>query len=281
MKKVFYSLCFLFTLLATGQTDVTFKKDRPSLWEDFTYDAGNVFKGVGYAYSRPLYWQKGDFIKLGATAGLTLGISAFDDEIREDFVNQKEHVPNLILDYGWYAGSPQNNFGATGAVYLTGLFTRNQKLRRTGVLLLSAATATGFLQQVTKSFAGRARPQTNLGSNHFKPFGGTAGYRSFPSGHAILTFTNAHVVAKQFESWWVKGPIYAIGLTPGITRIYEEQHWASDVFLSWVISYFVVESIDKYLDKKYDQKYNKQSNPDLTSLNFTFSGNTVGMIYSF
>ncbi|MBF4983762.1 phosphoesterase, partial [Nonlabens mediterrranea] len=59
------------------------------------------------------------------------------------------------------------------------------------------------------------------------------------------------------------------------------QHWASDVFLSWVLSYFVVESIDKYLDKKYEQKYNATSTDDLTSLNFTFTGNRIGVVYSF
>ncbi|MBF4982854.1 phosphatase PAP2 family protein [Nonlabens mediterrranea] len=282
MKKIIYGLCLLAAWTLSGQSNSnSFTQSNQSLWKDFTYDMGNVFQGVGYAYSRPIYWQQDDFYKLGATTAITLGLYSIDDQSRRYFVEHKENVPNLILDYGWYAGSPQNNYGATGAVYLTGLFTRNEKLRRTGVLLLSSATATGFLQQLTKSVTGRARPQTNLGKNHFKPFGGSAGYRSFPSGHAVLTFTNAHVIAKQFDSWWIKGPIYAIGVTPGLTRIYEEQHWASDVFLSWVLSYFVVESIDKYLDKKYEQKYNATSTDDLTSLNFTFTGNRIGVVYSF
>lgn len=268
--------------MVIGQTvNDDFNVNKNTLWNDFTYDMGNVFKGVGYAYSRPLHWQGDDYLRLGATVGTTLGIYAFDDELRTYFVNQKDDVSNALLEYGWYAGSPQNNYGAQGAVYLTGLFTRNEKLRRTGVLLLSSATATGFLQQLTKSLTGRARPQTNLGKNHFKPFGGSAGYRSFPSGHAVLTFTNAHVIAKQFNSWWVKAPIYAIGVVPGLSRIYQEQHWASDVFLSWVMSYFVVESIDRYLDSKYDKKYNDDGTQDLSSLNFTFSGNRVGVIYSF
>lgn len=120
-----------------------------TLWQDFTYDMGNVIKGTGYAYTRPLYWQGDDFLKLGGVAVGTLGLYAFDDNIQREFRNHKEDVPDILLDYGLYAGSPQNNYGFTGAVYFTGLFTRNEKLRRTGVLLISSATATGFLQQLT------------------------------------------------------------------------------------------------------------------------------------
>jgi membrane-associated phospholipid phosphatase len=206
----------------------------------------------------------------------------FDDDINTGFGNHRNEVPTLISEYGYYAGAPQNNYGLTGAVYLTGLFTKNEKLRRTGVLLISSATATGFLQQLSKSMVGRARPGAGLGKNHFRPFGGSPAYRSFPSGHAVLTFTNAHIIAKQFKSHWVKAGIYTIGVIPGVTRIYREAHWASDVFLSWAMSYFVVEAIDLYLDRKYSKKYNPSSTTStMGSLDLTFNGNMLGLIYSF
>ncbi|AZQ45242.1 phosphatase PAP2 family protein [Nonlabens ponticola] len=240
---------------------------------------GNVFQGVGFAYSRPLYWQGDDFIKLGGVAAVTGGLLFVDGDIRDIARDTKDDVPEILLDYGYYAGAPQNNYGAMGAVYLTGLFTKNEKLRRTGVLLISSATATGFLQQLTKSLAGRARPGKELGRNHFKPFGGSAGYRSFPSGHAVLTFTNAHVIAKQFKNPWVKAGIYTVGVIPGLSRIYDDQHWASDVFLSWAMSYFMVEAIDLYLDRKYAEKYNQT--PKKTSLDFSFSMQHIGVSYTF
>lgn len=269
----------LSTLNALSQD---FENNKKTLWQDFTYDMGNVFKGVGYTYSRPLHWQAKDFMKLGGVAAVTLGLYTVDDNIRKEFQSHKDAIPDILLEYGFYAGKPQNNYSITGAVYLTGLFTRNEKLRRTGVLLISSATATGFLQQLTKSATGRARPGTNFGKNHFRPFGGSASYRSFPSGHSVLTFTNAHVIAKQFDSWWVKAPVYAVGLVPGLSRIYDDAHWASDVFLSWAMSYFVVEAIDIYLDKKYDKKYNdKRQKNDTSSLSLSFSGQSLGIIYSF
>lgn len=268
------------TSICYAQNKSAFNTSKRTLWQDFTYDMENVFLGTGYAYTRPIHWQDDDFLRLGGVAVGTLGLYAFDETIRNGFLSHKEDVPDIFLDYGWYAGSPQNNYGFTGAIYLTGLFTRNEKLRRTGVLLISSATATGFLQQLTKSAVGRGRPGVDLGKNHFRPFGGSSSYRSFPSGHAVLTFTNAHVIAKQFKSWWVKAPIYTIGLIPGITRIYEDAHWASDVFLSWALSYFIVEAIDIYLDKKYDKKYNDAKAKSGT-LSFTFNGNSLGALYQF
>jgi membrane-associated phospholipid phosphatase len=279
IKKNYLVLLFLLVVLNSKAQDS--KKDR-NLWQEFTYDMGHVFKGVGHTYSRPLHWQSDDFLKLGAVAATTAGLYLFDDNIRSSFLSHKDDVPNVLLEYGWYAGSPQNNYAATGAVYLTGLFTRNEKLRRTGVLLISSATATGLLQQITKSATGRARPGTEFGKNHFRPFGGDKAYRSFPSGHAVLTFTNAHVIAKQFKSWWIKAPIYAVGVIPGLSRIYEDAHWASDVFLSWALSYFVVESLDIYLDKKYDSKYNETASKKRNAeLNLTFNGNTLGFVLTF
>jgi membrane-associated phospholipid phosphatase len=280
---VLIAVFFISSSLYAQNDSLQIKAEKRTLWQEFTYDMGNVFLGAGYAYSRPLHWQGDDFLKFGAVAATTLGLYTVDDNIREAFLDHKDQVPEILLDYGWYAGSPQNNYAFTGAVYLTGLFTKNEKLKRTGVLLISSATATGFLQQLAKSATGRARPGTEFGKNHFRPFGGDKAYRSFPSGHSVLTFTNAHVIAKQFKSWWVKAPIYAIGVIPGLSRIYDDAHWASDVFLSWALSYFTVEAIDIYLNKKYSSKYNdnqKHKNQRL-SLNLTYGGNTAGVILTF
>lgn len=271
---------FLFSSSVFAQNSFVIDRGDTNLWQDFTYDMGNVFEGVGFAYTRPLHWDKNDLFVAGGTTLATLGIYAFDETITEEFLRHKDNAPDILLDYGYYAGNPQNNYGLSGAIYLTGLFTKNEKLRRTGVLLISTATATGFLQQLTKSATGRARPSADLGKNHFRPFGGSAAYRSFPSGHAVLTFTNAHVIAKQFKNPWVKAGIYTVGVIPGISRIYSEQHWASDVFLSWALSYFMVEAIDVYLDRKYEQKYNGDSTKT-TSLDLSFTLNSVGVSYTF
>jgi len=281
-KTLLISSLLLMLVILPSSAQQSRNIENPTLWQDFTYDFENMFRSMAYAYSRPLHWKKNNFLKFGGTIGATGLIHLFDTDIRDGLLSHEEDLPNIIREYGWRSGSPQVNYGATGALYLTGLFTKNEKLRRMGVLLIGSANATGFLQQVSKSVAGRARPGAGFGKSHFRPFsfGGDVRFRSFPSGHAVLTFTNAHAIAKQFNNKWVKAGIYAIGLTPGITRIYADAHWASDVFLSWAMSYFMVEAIDLYLDRKYDKKYNSKSSV-INSLGLSFGAGGIGVSYTF
>jgi membrane-associated phospholipid phosphatase len=263
MKKQILLLLFLFSaVLSSSQTNyfsVNLKKDR-NTWEKLTYDLGNMAGGMGYAYTRPLYWKKKQFVSFGYIAAGTAALYAIDDNVDYWADGWRNDVPRWITDYGNNIGSPNNNFMFTGAVYLTGLLTDNPKLRRTGVLLISSAAASGLLQQISKRIVGRARPRINVGKSSFDPFhiDRVFNYDSFPSGHTMLGFTNAYAIAKHFDSPWIKAGLYSIGSIPGIARIIDRFHWISDVAFSTAISIFIVEAIDRFLDTKYDQKYNDQ-----------------------
>ena len=268
MKKVLFILfVFSFCFSAVSQDDkIDLKLDQDrNLWQKFTYDMGNAFGGMGYAYSRPFHWKKQQWNNFLYVAGGTTALALVDDEVDSWADGWRGNVPRWLADYGNEYGSPNNNYMITGAVYLTGLFTNDEKLRRTGVLLISSASAAGLFQQVTKRIVGRARPRANVGSDVFDPLhiDRVRDFDSFPSGHTMLGFTNAYAIAKQFENPWVKAGIYAVGAIPGFIRIVDRFHWISDVAFSTVVSIFIVEAVDKYLDKKYDKKYNdlaKKSN---------------------
>lgn len=278
MKKLVVFL-FLASFLHLHAQDSSHDKSE-TRWNMFTYDMGNVFTGMGYAYSRPLHWKGDQWGDFGVTL-LGTGVAyLFDDAVYAYADGIKENVPQVIRDYGFEYGSPANNYMITAGVYTVGLVTKNEKLRRTGVLLISSASTAGLLQQVMKSAFGRARPLSGLSKDTFNPFwAGDKDFHSFPSGHAILAMTNAHAIAKQFKSIWVKSGIYTLGAIPAISRMWEGKHWLSDVVLSVVISIFTVESIDRYLDKKYDEKYNA-SNKKM-SWNLNFGPGTVGLNMQF
>ncbi|QLE00760.1 phosphatase PAP2 family protein [Galbibacter sp. BG1] len=253
--KIVLLAVFLISISAKSQNTDFLSKDA-TRWQMFKYDTGNMFKGILYSYSRPFHWERKQWTQFGVVAGVSSVAYIFDNQTSEYFTTQVSHVPQIIRDYGWYYGSPQNNYMLTGAVYLTGLALKNEKLRRTGVLLISSASAAGLLQQVSKIAFGRARPRSGDDKNVFYPFTSDKDYHSFPSGHTILAFTNAYAIAKQFKNPWLKGGIYAVGLIPGISRLWEGAHWLSDVMVSVAISIATVEAIDKYLDSKYEEKYN-------------------------
>ena len=262
-------------------------KPTETRWNLLKYDFGNMFKAVGYSYVRPLKWQGKQWMQFGGVVAGTAGFYLVDDDTSRFIQIQREGVPSIIRDYGEFYGSPQNNFLATSGVYLVGLITKNEKLRRTGVLLVASAASSGFLQQVLKSAVGRARPESGLGKDTFDPFNPNRRFHSFPSGHALLAFTNAYAIGKQFKSPWAKAGIYALGATPGLSRIWDSQHWVSDFVFAIAISVATVESIDRYLDRKYDKKYNDQDERQAylkdkkTSWDLNFGAGTVGVALRF
>ncbi|MEL4306748.1 phosphatase PAP2 family protein [Joostella sp. CR20] len=249
--------CFGCISFLQGQ-DTNFLSKDATRWQMLKYDTGNMFKGILFSYARPFHWEKKQWMEFGGVAATTSILYIFDDQTSEYFVEQSDDIPDFIKDYGWYYGSPQNNYMLTAAVYLTGLGLKNEKLRRTGVLLISSASAAGLLQQMSKYAFGRARPRSGDDKNTFYPFTSDKDYHSFPSGHAILAFTNAYAIAKQFKNPWVKGGIYAVGLIPGVSRLWAGAHWLTDVGVGIALSIATVEAIDKFLDSKYEEKYNQK-----------------------
>ncbi|MCL6267005.1 phosphatase PAP2 family protein [Flagellimonas myxillae] len=279
MKRTILCLLLLigFQLYPQGQIE----SQKSSNWQNFTYDMGNVFGGIGHAYSRPFHWEGDDWANFGYLAAGTAVLFLVDDELNHWTNGFSEDVPDFIKDYGNEFGNPNNNYMFTGGVYLAGLFTKNEKLRRTGVLLISAATAGGFLQQVSKRIVGRARPKSGDSSSTYDPLhlDRVFNYDSFPSGHAMLAFSNAYAIAKQFKNPWVKAGIYTVGMIPGFARIMDDFHWVSDVAFSTLLSIFIVESIDRYLDSKYNEKYNAQAKK--VSWNLNFGPGTMGVALRF
>ena len=277
MKKLLILLGFILCISLSAQE--TSKDSVETRWNMFKYDIATMFQGVGYSYTRPLHWEGNQWAQFGAVVGGTALVYLADDDTSRFIRNNREGVPQVIRDYGEFYGSPSNNYMATSGVYAVGLITKNEKLRRTGVLLISSATSAGLLQQVLKSVVGRARPLADLGKDTFDPFNSSRNFHSFPSGHALLAFTNAYAIGKQFKSPWVKAGIYTLGAIPGISPVWDGQHWLSDMVFAFVISIATVESIDRYLDKKYDQKYNDQKK--LVSWNLNFGPGTMGVTVNF
>lgn len=275
-KKWLIFLVFLFSMGALAQKSNT--GELPSRLELLKYDGLSALGGVTYTYTQPLNWKKENFLLAGTIILGTGAVYLLDEESSDWFVNQQDDIPGIIKDFGWYYGSPQNNYAINGAIYLYGLFSRNEEIRKTGVLLISAASAAGIIQTFSKTITGRARPGAGEGSSTFRPFSKEGKYHSFPSGHTILSFTTAYAIGKQFENPFLKGGIYVLGMVSPISRLWAGAHWFSDIALSTAISIVVVDAIDKYLNQERD--YGKRKKFDI-SWNFEMGPGRIGIVGRF
>jgi membrane-associated phospholipid phosphatase len=77
-------------------------------------------------------------------------------------------------------------------------------------------------------------------------------YSSFPSGHTIAGFAAAAVFTSEASrSWphsgWIVGPVlYGSASLVGLSRMYDNQHWASDVVLGAGLGTFVGIKVVQY-----------------------------------
>ncbi len=285
MKKIVPLFLLIFTNFSFSQDTIPMPDE--TRWDMFKYDFVTIFKGIGHSYARPFHWQGKQWVQFGGVVAGTALVYTADYETSRFIRANRESVPKWVRDYGSLYGNPSNNFLATTGVYAVGLFTKNEKLRRTGVLLVASSASAGLLQQVLKSAVGRARPEAGLGKDTFDPFNSSRSFHSFPSGHALMAFTNAYAIGKQFNSPWAKAGIYTIGAIPGISRIWDGQHWLSDFVFAIAISVATVESIDHYLDRKYNKKYNDEAERQAylkdkkTRWDLNFGAGTVGVAIRF
>lgn len=274
-------LMFGFAKFATSQTldTSTSTKDSLSIWNAMKYDAKYIVKGVGHSLTRPIHWKGEDFTKLGILLAGTATMSLADESFRDWTQQSRDDYPKILRDFGWYFGSPQNYFAANAGLYAFGLITKNEKVRKTSVLIISSSITTGVLQSFLKTTVGRARPASGFDNYTFKPFSGESTYRSFPSGHTILSITMAHSIAKQFENTWVKIGIYTLGALPPISRIVDNAHWLTDIAFSTALSIIVVDCIDNYLFKEH--AYDYPAKKKYMSWNLRFGGNQIGVVGTF
>ncbi|PCI00440.1 MAG: phosphoesterase, partial [Flavobacteriaceae bacterium] len=161
-----YTVFFFLLLVSFTESKAQkIENKKPSIWQDVKQDGGDLLGGVKYAFTRPLYWEKDDWIKAGAFVGGTALLYLADEETTQFFRNQKDNAPQILKEIGWYYGSPQNFFMISGGIYGYGLIAKNEKFRETGVLIITSAVATGLIQTITKNAFGRARPTENVGSD--------------------------------------------------------------------------------------------------------------------
>lgn len=151
------------------------------------------------------------------------------DEVAETakwFGNWKEVAPLYLAGLatvGWLADGTEG-LGAAGAIAL-------------GTFAGAMVNTTG------NRLVGRDRPHEERGSLAFSPFRGE--HASFPSGHAAFTFALAAAIDEATEGPLPAGLAYAVAGLCGVSRIYHDRHWASDVVVGALVGTFVSRKVTR------------------------------------
>lgn len=175
-----------------------------------------------------------------------VGLMPFDARISREFGDPWPQN-NRLLHNG---ASVFNNLGDPGAAIIavgtwgTGLISGSHELTDLGFHATEAITVSSTTTALLKGIAGRMRPNASPGdADNFNLGGGFNGHggTSFPSGHTTAAFALAATISAETRlhhpemARYVSPAAYGAASLVGLSRIYSQKHWASDVVLGAAI----------------------------------------------
>ena len=150
-------------------------------------------------------------------------------------------------------GHPGALLAVTGT-YAVGRLSDNDGLADVGLHAAAALLVAEGATYLGKTVAGRARPHVDP-ENPFN-FGLLRGwkddYQSFPSGHTSAAFAVAAALTSEAGSrrsddqWWIGTLLYSSAALVGVSRMYNNEHWATDVVVGAALGTFAGWKVVRY-----------------------------------
>jgi membrane-associated phospholipid phosphatase len=215
------------------------------------YDLGQFWHETGVFFTQPLRWQADDWLTCGAIGAATALSTLSDNAVRYAVrggtigVNNPPPAPGnshytVPIVAGRIYGEVYSPiiFFAGFASY--SLITGDKTTRKIGYELGESALYGGAFVYVMKILVGRSRPLTDEGPGHFRPSFSIIDddYHSFPSGHSAVSMVISTVLSRNVDPLWAKILCYVPAAVTMYSRIYQDQHWVSDVVLGGAIGFF-------------------------------------------
>lgn len=189
--------------------------------------------------SRPLL-KGGDAVLIAAFVAATFAVSPADKYFTtklQDPARQSNRILHTGATVFRLLGDP-GSLVVGGGIYAFGRVKGNRRAEDLGLHSVESVLLSGAASGLTKMIVGRARPyKDTANSRNFGLLRGLQGrdYQSFPSGHTTAAFAFASIVSAETSHWypksrWIVGSIFYGGASlTALSRVYNEEHWASDV----------------------------------------------------
>lgn len=195
-------------------------------------------------------FRKSDLLFLAGFTGATVALFPLDRQLATT-VRDSGLITNRTLEETakviGFLGSP-GPFLLGGVMYAVGRYADKPRVAHLAVHSVESIVVGMSVATILKTTLGRARPFITADTNPRDFVLGrgfrSGSYQSFPSGHSTTAFAVAASATAEVNEWWpratwIVGPVLYSGATlVGLSRMYEDKHWASDVVMGAAIGIF-------------------------------------------
>jgi membrane-associated phospholipid phosphatase len=228
----------------SGRTKATQTAQPDRITSDY---AKGYVTDAGKILASPLNWNSDDWVKAGLIIGATSGIYFADTDIKNFSQRNQSQIGDTFAVIGNTIGNPLYSLPPLGLFYLYGHINEDPKARRASLLTVESIAISGALTLAIKQTGQRSRPFTGSASTTWDGPGFQNSDPSFPSLHTTTAFSIASVFAEEYGNNPYVPPIaYGLATLSGLSRIYDNKHWASDAFFGAAIGYFVGKAVVSY-----------------------------------
>lgn len=217
---------------------------------------GNLKEDFTYIATSPSRIDKESALVTLGIIGTGVVLYTQDDKIRDYAQDHQSSSADNISTIAEKFGNGLYDLAFLALYGGGGYVLENEKMQETSILSFESFIVANTIGTVVKSAAGRTRPNEDEGSTEFSPFSFDSAHTSFPSGHTTSAFSIASVFADEYDEPWVDVAAYGLASAVALQRVYDDKHWASDVFAGAVLGTVVGKSV-VYLhkDKKAGNVY--------------------------
>jgi membrane-associated phospholipid phosphatase len=188
----------------------------------------------------PIYIRTRDLAYLLPIAGATAAAFATDTHTMLDVVSHDadfNQTATNISDAG------RDGFiVAPAAMFLWGSAVHDEKARESGILASEAWVEAYLVGDIVKLASFRERPATDNARGNFY-IGSSGADSSFISGHSLVAWSSAAVIAGEYRNPWAQVGVYTAATAVSMTRVLGQQHFPSDVLIGsaagWLIGHYV------------------------------------------
>lgn len=223
-------ITFSLSLSAMGQNNggdyCGFSKFGSGLLKD-TQHLAQGFRSAPREAVKPhnLAWE----LPIAATAGVL--IARYDTQA----VNRIQSTPLQHLAGRWSNIGLGIELGSAAFAYGYGCGTHRGHMSDAGFKMLDAMGAAVVSAEAVKVMFNRQYPYSSNSRGEF-----WEGGKSFPSGHAALSFGFASALAHEYpDKKWLKWAAYALATGVSLSRLPAKKHFPSDVLVGGAVGYVV------------------------------------------